>query len=439
VDERTSLHAYFDIVGYSRLNVRQHEDRQKLLVWLINGGLEQARVRRDQVIYGDQGDARMLTFPDGVSVSRVLDVMPRWFNDALTAFNRDKAPYARMRVRIAFAMGPSAPGVIGQLGYGPIAASRLSDAGPLKDALEAEPDANVGVIIDDSLYRQHVAQPSHRDLKKDEYRQEFVSYKGFEEFGWIRLVGYPASALPGQGRAAATFRRSAEAGSAAAPGRTHRASGAAGAIGGKSARRRRIRLTTAWATLIVGVISAAVTLGIHLADGGAGAGPRTEPPAPGRSTSKASHSAVASPPRAPAAQATVPLPQGFFPLRRIETGDCLDSTHAGYVFTNACNGGEGQKWIGLPASGATYALENELTGSCLTASTLTASTQTGIQSAACDTSDPHQQWRWQTNGSDVLTSLVHVSDGSCLAEEPTSDHPTTVECDGRSHQDWHAG
>jgi hypothetical protein len=303
--------------------------------------------------------------------------------------------------------------------------------------MKARPNAYLGVCIDDYLYFQHVAQASRPDLEPNEYHQVDVSdlEKDFKAGAWIRLVGHQPS-LPWQGR---TPRRQ---------GRAPRAA-AAGAIGGGSDQRRRIRLTTAWATLIVGVITAAVTLSVHLADGGSGAGPHVPsghgqtitpvsagrgpgPSASGLAKPKAGHDQVGS----LTTQAPTMRP-GYVILNNVNTGDCLDSTAAGYVSTtSACNGGQSQRWLGQQVSGAIYELKNKLTGYCLTG------TQTGIYSAACETSNRQQQWR--VTGSDPYPSFVHVSDGSCLAE-PTPDHLASVGCVGSAdqhdsiRQTWHEG
>jgi hypothetical protein len=196
VDETTSLHGFADIVSYSSLNARRQEEPQERLVRAINVSLADAGVRPDSVGFQVQGDACMLTFPDGLDVSKVLAVMPRRFNDELIAFNRDKVPDARMRVRLSFAIGPSAPGATGRRGSAPIAVVRLNSAPALRAGMAAQPDAYLGLVIDDYLYHQYVVQEFRTDLAIAEYTPTHVSLpdKKFEAQAWIRLVGYPAAA-----------------------------------------------------------------------------------------------------------------------------------------------------------------------------------------------------------------------------------------------------
>lgn len=196
MEESTSLHALPDIVGFSGLNAFQQDEFQERLVKCIGASVADAGVRADCLNTQNGGDARLLTFPGAIDISRVLAVMPRRFNDELNAFNRDKAPHARLRVRLAFAMGPSAPGMTGRRGAALITVTRLSNAPALRAAIKARTDAYLGVIIDDYLYRQYVAQQFRPDLDVDEYAPTRVTFpeKNFDEPAWYRLVGLPADA-----------------------------------------------------------------------------------------------------------------------------------------------------------------------------------------------------------------------------------------------------
>jgi hypothetical protein len=302
VDARTALHGFADIVAYSRRNPHQQVECQERLVKIINASLTDAGVRPDCMDVGRQGDACMLTFPSGdLDVSRVLAVMPRHFNGDLKAYNRDVAAHARLRVRLSFAMGPTAEGLIGRAGNVPITVSRLNNATSLRAAMAANPDAYLGVIIEDELYRKYVAQEFRTDLDVDEYAKAHVSDegKGFHEDAWIRLVGYAATAPPGQASTGdaeghpSTFPSSAVApkppgdDSAAAPGTL----GAPNERADKARAQRRRRLTTAWATVIgAAITTGGIPLGIYLSSGSANATqPKTAASQPAARTTAASH------------------------------------------------------------------------------------------------------------------------------------------------------
>lgn len=306
MDSSTSLYGFADIVGYSQLSPYQQAACQERLVKIIDASLADAGVRPDCVQVQNQGDARMLIFPDVLDVSRVFAIMPRRFTAELKTHNRDMADHVRLRVRLSFAMGASAAGTIGKVGSAPIAAVRLNNASALRAAMTAQPDAYLGVIIDDYLHRQYVAQEFRPDLDTEEYAQARVSFpdKGFEADAWIRLVGYPASALHAQRRGAANFTLPAD---AVRPGGAAKASGGApgemprmpavGDGGNHGGRRRRSRFTTAQATVTAAAITAAVTLGIYFAsDNGGNTGTATPPHplSPSASATSASASVSAS-------------------------------------------------------------------------------------------------------------------------------------------------
>jgi len=186
-----SLHAFGDIVGYSRLNAGQQRYFQDRFIGMLNGSLVEAGVRLESVVSQDQGDARMLSFPVDTDVARVLAVVPRRFNDELRVHNQDVAAHARLRVRLSFTMGPTAPGRTGMTGAAPIAVVRLSNAAQLRYAMQAAQQAHLGEIIDDYLYRGYVAQRFRSDLDPEDYVPVTVAdpEKAFEAAAWIRIFG----------------------------------------------------------------------------------------------------------------------------------------------------------------------------------------------------------------------------------------------------------
>jgi hypothetical protein len=186
------LHAFADIVGYSNFSARLQRDSQEHLVSLLDASLAEAGVDPGQVTAQDQGDARLLWFTPGTDAAKVLAVMPRYLNDDLLARNQDMAPHARMRVRLSFTMGASAPGRTGLAGAAPIAAARLSSAAVFRHAMNAAPQAQCGVIIDSHLHSEYVRQGFRADINSGDYVSVHVSHpdKGFEATAWLKLFGY---------------------------------------------------------------------------------------------------------------------------------------------------------------------------------------------------------------------------------------------------------
>lgn len=187
-----ALYAFADIVGYSRFNARLQEASQDDLVRVLDRGMAEAGARPERVAAQDQGDARLLTFPAGTDVVKVLAVMPRFINDELVSRNQDMAEHARMRVRLAFSLGASTQGRAGLVGAAPIAVARLANSAVFRQAMRAAPKAQCGLIIDNYLHGEWVLQGFRADINPEDYVAVCVSHpeKGFEATAWIRLFGY---------------------------------------------------------------------------------------------------------------------------------------------------------------------------------------------------------------------------------------------------------
>jgi hypothetical protein len=192
-----SLYACADIVGYRRLSARLQAESQDVLARFLDASLAEAGTRPGAVAAQDQGGARLLKFPAQADIGRVLAVMPRSLHDRLRDRNQDLAVQARIRVRLAFAMGVSIQGRPGLVGDAPAAVVRLANAKVFRDAMSAVPQCECGVIMDGFLYGQYVCQDFRPDMSAAEYLQVRVIdlAQGFAADAWLRLPGCPPQAL----------------------------------------------------------------------------------------------------------------------------------------------------------------------------------------------------------------------------------------------------
>ncbi len=194
---RQALYAFADIANYSHLNARLQKISQDDLAELLDASVTEAGARLDLVEAQDQGDARLLTFPANSDAGKILAVMPRYLNDGLIARNEDMAPHARMRVRLAFAMGAAIPAGTGLAGDAPVTAVRLANSAVFRYVLNEATRAQCGVMIDSYLHDQFVRLRFRPDISPDDYAPVLVTNpeKGFEAQAWLRLFGYSGQQL----------------------------------------------------------------------------------------------------------------------------------------------------------------------------------------------------------------------------------------------------
>ncbi len=187
-----SLYAFADIIGYSKLNARLQRVSQDDLISVLNRGIRAAGIAPERVAEQDQGDARLLAFPAGTDVAGVLALMPRTMAHELAARNRDMAEHARLRLRLGFCLGTSAPGGTGMVGPAPVTVVRLADSAPLRLAMRRAPLVECGVIIDNYLHDQWVRQGFRSDIDPAAFTPVRVTYpdKDFDETAWLSLSGY---------------------------------------------------------------------------------------------------------------------------------------------------------------------------------------------------------------------------------------------------------
>jgi hypothetical protein len=189
-----ALHAFADMVGYHNLDAQLQHLSQQELADVLDGGIAESGIQPDRVAKQDQGDARLLKFPVGADPARVLSALPRYLNDELTARNRNMAPHAQMRVRVAFTMGVSSPAATGLVGAAVIAVARLANSDIFRNAMRAAPLVQCGVLLDGPLYEECVRQRFRADIDPGDYASVRIAIPSsdFEAAAWMKLFGYSA-------------------------------------------------------------------------------------------------------------------------------------------------------------------------------------------------------------------------------------------------------
>lgn len=143
------------------------------------------------------GDSELAILPVGTYEPTVVGNLPSQLNDLLRRANRDVVAQARVRVRMAVHEGlVHVDGANGYPGDAVNMVCRLRDARSLKRALSALPDANLGLIVSESIYRDVVSQ-QYEGIRSTRFRKIVVddAEKQFHSDAWICVVDEDVTAL----------------------------------------------------------------------------------------------------------------------------------------------------------------------------------------------------------------------------------------------------
>jgi hypothetical protein len=184
------LFAAAAIADYDRRTPAQQRDLQERLSRITEYSVAEIGEDSGSIEYQDQDGVLLIGFSENANVAKVLAEFPRQASLALAERNQDMKPTAKLRLRLAFAMGPTLPGRAARTGQAAIEAGRLSNAAPLRAAL-AGCAADLAMIITDDLYRTYVMQQFRPDLKPGDFLSASVEdpERGFQPSVWITLPG----------------------------------------------------------------------------------------------------------------------------------------------------------------------------------------------------------------------------------------------------------
>jgi hypothetical protein len=109
----------------------------------------------------EHGDSLQLTFPPAIDERTVLRAFYQELSSALRQHNRDLAPDAALRLRVAIERGLSDRNSMGWDRAGPVVAARLRDCAQAREALKANVKTPFVLVVSDVLYRDIFRDPDH--------------------------------------------------------------------------------------------------------------------------------------------------------------------------------------------------------------------------------------------------------------------------------------
>ncbi|NUT93849.1 MAG: hypothetical protein HOY78_17705 [Saccharothrix sp.] len=177
-----------DIKDSSAPPARIHRKLVEELDRMLTEASARVGLDRSRWIRQPGGDGEMAVLPADVDLVAVVGDFVLWLDRLLTDHNEISAPGARLRLRVAMHTGVLTPNALGFSGPALITLARLLDSPPVREALVAQPRANLAQIISGSLYEKAVAAELD-GLRPRQFREVKVDVKTFHETAYVHVPG----------------------------------------------------------------------------------------------------------------------------------------------------------------------------------------------------------------------------------------------------------
>lgn len=141
-----------DLEGFSALSTKEQRAVQATLHRALNNAANMAGLDRGAWLRQVGGDGELSVLPPETDPVRLVAVFPERLVEVLAEANASRHPAPRIRVRVAIHHGTLASGCLGPVGRAPITVSRLLDSGSLRRELARRTEADLALIVSDSLY-----------------------------------------------------------------------------------------------------------------------------------------------------------------------------------------------------------------------------------------------------------------------------------------------
>ncbi|MFJ5728844.1 hypothetical protein [Streptomyces paradoxus] len=188
-----------DAEAYGGKNDRGQSQTQHDLPRLLDRAARGAGLDRAQWQIQRKGDEQLAVRPLDGTEPRLVDDYIRHLVAELRAYNVQRVPEARMRLRAVVHQGLVELADNGFAGTAVVATARLLTARPLYDALAAHPGADLALLLSDDVFRSTVAG-GHTTLSTEDFTRVTAQVKEYEATAWL-WVPAPAEAPPEPGAA----------------------------------------------------------------------------------------------------------------------------------------------------------------------------------------------------------------------------------------------
>ncbi|HEY8482019.1 MAG TPA: hypothetical protein VIL71_19505 [Spirillospora sp.] len=187
-----------DIEDYSSRKDAEQRTLQTALDRALDDAADRARLDRRAWRRQYTGDGVNVTLPRGADVGRLMDEFVRELDAGLAAYNRRRAEetWTRLRVRMAVHVGLiHLDGAMGWPGRHAVQPARLRDSEPLRAAMRARPEADLGVIVSSEIYNDYISQGPGRP-QATEFQAVRVEVKKQRYTAYLYMPGFRPEDIP---------------------------------------------------------------------------------------------------------------------------------------------------------------------------------------------------------------------------------------------------
>lgn len=175
-----------DAQAYGRNNDRRQSDIQHDLPRLLSRAARGTGLDRSRWQIQRKGDEELAVHPMDGTEPRLVDDFVRHLVSELREYNAQRIPAAWMRLRAAIHHGPVELADNGFAGTTVVTTARLLSSRHLYDALKANEEVALALLLSDDVYRSTVAG-GHTTLSVADFRHVTVQEKEYEAAAWLRV------------------------------------------------------------------------------------------------------------------------------------------------------------------------------------------------------------------------------------------------------------
>lgn len=177
----------------SRNEVDQHE-LQQTIVDVYEEAAHLAMLDRAGWTVQPGGDGELAVLPRNQLMTRVIDEFPKALREVLAVHNSSARPAMRLRMRLALHEGLVRSAAGGYAGTGVVTVSRMVDSPIARQALAECPEADLVVLVSQTLYNEYVQQ-GHTVAPPGVFREVAISVKTYSDHAWLLVPGHDVHAL----------------------------------------------------------------------------------------------------------------------------------------------------------------------------------------------------------------------------------------------------